>query len=115
MNNTNNTNIPQPSQMPYDWVGINTPSDYATEHDERNALRTFAAEPANEDNLTPAQEFDILFGYAEERHNGDPCAHPAPEPEPEPQPYDGCEGQWAGDGSGFDDLADLGEQEGWDN
>jgi hypothetical protein len=87
--------------------------DYATEHDERNALRTFAAEPANEDNLTPAQEFDILFGYAEERHNGDPCAHPAPEPEP--QPYDGCEGQWAGDGSGFDDLADLGEQEGWDN
>jgi len=84
MNNTNNTNIPQPSEMPYDWVGINTPSDYATEHDERNALRTFAAEPAVEQ-------------------------------EPEPEPYDGCEGQWAGDGSGLDDLADLGEQEGWDN
>jgi hypothetical protein len=39
----------------------------------------------------------------------------AEEPTPEPQPYDGCEGQWPGDGSGFDDLADLGEQEGWDN
>jgi hypothetical protein len=83
--------------------------EYATEHEEVRG--TFAAEPANEDNLTPAQEFDILFGYAEERHNGDPCARLAPEPEP----YDGCEGQWAGDGSGFDDLADLGEQEGWDN
>jgi hypothetical protein len=32
-----------------------------------------------DDNLTPEQAFDILFGYAEERHNGDPCAHPAPE------------------------------------
>ena len=39
----------------------------------------------------------------------------AEEPTPEPEPYDGCEGQWPGDGSGFDDLADLGEQEGWDN
>jgi hypothetical protein len=81
--------------------------EYATEHEEVRG--TFAAEPANEDNLTPAQEFDILFGYAEERHRNDPCARP------EPQPYDGCEGQWPGDGSGFDDLADLGEQEGWDN
>jgi len=42
--------------MPYDWVGINTPSDYATEHDERNALRTFAAEPANEDSLGDSTE-----------------------------------------------------------
>jgi hypothetical protein len=42
------------------------------------------------------------------------AAEPAVEQEPEPQPYDGCEGQWAGDGSGFDDLADLGEQEGHD-
>lgn len=32
-----------------------------------------------EDNLTPEQAFDILFGYAEERHRNDPCAHPAPE------------------------------------
>lgn len=38
-----------------------------------------------------------------------------PAVEQEPQPYDGCEGQWPGDGSGLDDLADLGEQEGWDN
>jgi hypothetical protein len=38
-----------------------------------------------------------------------------PAVEQEPQPYDGFEGQWPGDGSGFDDLADLGEQEGWDN
>jgi hypothetical protein len=30
----------------------------------------WAGEPANEDNLTPEQEFDILFGYAEERHRG---------------------------------------------
>jgi hypothetical protein len=28
-----------------------------------------------EDNLTPEQSFDILFGYAEERHNNDPFAH----------------------------------------
>jgi len=83
--------------------------EFASEHEERATLNTFTAEPANEDNLTPAQEFDILFGYAEERHRNDPCAHPAPEP------YDGCEGQWPGDGSGLDDLADLGEQEGWDN
>jgi hypothetical protein len=27
------------------------------------------------DNLTPEQAFDILFGYAEERHNNDPFAH----------------------------------------
>jgi hypothetical protein len=57
--------------------------EYASEHEERAALNTFAAEPAVEQ-------------------------------EPEPQPYDGCEGQWAGDGSGFDDLADWGEQEGHD-
>ena len=31
-----------------------------------------------EDELTPAEAFDILFGYAEERHRNDPCAHPAP-------------------------------------
>lgn len=54
---------------------------------------TFKGEPASEDgwpaewhegaaigegSLTPEQEFDILFGYAEERHRNDPCAHPAP-------------------------------------
>lgn len=38
-----------------------------------------------------------------------------PAVEQEPQPYDGYEGQWPGDGSGLDDLADWGEQEGWDN
>jgi hypothetical protein len=45
------------------------------------------------------------------------CGTFAAEPavEPEPQPYDGWEGCWPGDGSGLDDLADLGEQEGWDN
>ncbi len=31
-------------------------------------------------NLTPEQEFDILFGYAEERHRNDPCARPVPKP-----------------------------------
>ena len=35
-----------------------------------NVYGTWAGEPANEDNLTPEQEFDILFGYAEERHRG---------------------------------------------
>lgn len=46
---------------------------------EYEAMRgTFAGEPANEDNLTPEEEFDILFGYAEERHRNDPCAHPEP-------------------------------------
>ena len=55
--------------------------------------------------------------YATEHEDvrGTFAAEPAVEQEPEPQPYDGFEGQWAGDGSGFDDLADLGEQEGWDN
>jgi hypothetical protein len=57
--------------------------EFASEHEERETLNTFAAESAVEQ-------------------------------EPEPQPYDGCEGQWAGDGSGFDDLADWGEQEGHD-
>lgn len=33
----------------------------------------------SEDELTPAEAFDILFGYAEERHRNDPCARPAPE------------------------------------
>jgi hypothetical protein len=33
-----------------------------------------------EDNLTPEQAFDILFGYAEERHRNDPCARPEPKP-----------------------------------
>jgi hypothetical protein len=33
-----------------------------------------------DDNLTPEQAFDILFGYAEERHRNDPCARPAPKP-----------------------------------
>ena len=77
--------------------------EYATEHEEVRG--TFAAEPANEDNLTPAQEFDILFGYAEERHNNDPCARPAP------KPYDGFEGCWPGDGSGMDDLEDYNQNE----
>ena len=72
MNNTNDQFNTQPQS-----------DEFASEHEEREALNTFAAEPAVEQ-------------------------------EPEPEPYDGCEGQWAGDGSGFDDLADLGEQEGND-
>jgi hypothetical protein len=35
-----------------------------------NVYGTWVGEPANEDNLTPQQEFDILFGYTEERHRG---------------------------------------------
>ena len=31
-----------------------------------------------DETITPAQAFDILFGYAEERHRNDPCAHPEP-------------------------------------
>jgi hypothetical protein len=36
---------------------------------------TFCAEPSSEDawddtDMTPEQQFDILFGYAEERHRG---------------------------------------------
>lgn len=73
MNNTNDQFNTQPQS-----------DEFASEHEEREALNTFAAEPAVEQ-------------------------------EPEPQPYDGCEGQWPGDGSGLDDLADWGEQEGWDN
>lgn len=30
------------------------------------------------------------------------------------QPYDGSEGQWAGDGSGMDDLADMNANEAYD-
>jgi hypothetical protein len=33
------------------------------------------------------------------------------EPLPEPEPYDGCEGQWPGDGSGMDDFADYNQNE----
>ena len=55
--------------------------EFASEHEEREALNTFAAEPAVEQ---------------------------------EPEPYDWCECQWPGDGSGLDDLADWGEQEGHD-
>ncbi len=54
---------------------------YDSEHDVQN-LGTFSAEPASEDawapekegsewndmGLTPQEQFDILFGYAEERH-----------------------------------------------
>jgi hypothetical protein len=55
------------------------------------------------------------YATEHEEVRGTFAAEPAVEQEPEPQPYDGFEGQWPGDGSGFDDLADLGEQEGWDN
>ena len=72
MNNTNDHFNTQPQS-----------DEFASEHEEREALNTFAAEPAVEQ-------------------------------EPEPEPYDGCEGQWPGDGSGLDDLADWGEQEGND-
>lgn len=33
-----------------------------------------------DDWITPEQAFDILFGYAEERHRNDPCARPEPKP-----------------------------------
>lgn len=56
--------------------------EYATEHEEMRG--TFAAEPAVEPepdfDMTPEESFDILFGYAEERHRNDPCAKPAPKP-----------------------------------
>jgi hypothetical protein len=55
------------------------------------------------------------YASEHEEARGTFAAEPAVEQEPEPQPYDGCEGQWPGDGSGLDDLADWGEQEGWDN
>lgn len=56
------------------------------------AYGTFKAEPASEDgwptewrfdmpeddSISPEEAFDILFGYAEERHRNDPCARPAP-------------------------------------
>ena len=40
-----------------------------------NVYGTFCAEPSCEDawddtGMTPEQQFDILFGYAEERHRG---------------------------------------------
>lgn len=55
-------------------------------------MGTAYAEPASEDawpnewrfdmpqddDISPEQAFDILFGYAEERHRNDPCARPAP-------------------------------------
>lgn len=31
-----------------------------------------------DDSISPAEAFDILFGYAEERHRNDPCARPKP-------------------------------------
>jgi len=66
----------------------------------------------NDDFNTQLQSDEYASEHEEVR--GTFAVEPAVEQEPEPQPYDGCEGQWAGDGSGFDDLADLGEQEGRD-
>jgi hypothetical protein len=93
MNNTNTANIPQPSEMPYDWVGINTPCDLATEQVEREEILVQQVR----DDWAAAQELH----EREEREREEVEAHA----------YVG----WAGDGSGLDDLADLGEQEGWDN
>lgn len=56
------------------------------------AYGTFKGEPASEDgwpkewrfdmpeddSISPEEAFDMLFGYAEERHRNDPCARPAP-------------------------------------
>ena len=72
-------------------------SEFDTDVQCEEVYGTFKGEPASEDgwptewnegaaigegSMTPAQEFDILFGYvfgyAEERHCNDPCAHPAP-------------------------------------
>lgn len=69
-------------------------------------IDTYITNAHSDDFATEAEERAELNTFA---------AEPAVEQEPEPQPYDGFEGQWAGDGSGFDDLADWGEQEGWDN
>ena len=69
-----------------------------------NITDDFNTQPQSDEYATEHEEVRGTF-----------AAEPAAEQEPEPQPYDGCEGQWPGDGSGFDDLADLGEQEGWDN
>jgi len=66
----------------------------------------------NDDFNTQPQSDEYASEHEEVR--GTFAAEPAAEQEPEPQPYDGCEGQWAGDGSGFDDLADWGQQEGND-
>lgn len=66
----------------------------------------------NDDFNTQLQSDEYASEHEEVR--GTFAVEPAVEQEPEPQPYDGCEGQWAGDGSGFDDLADWGEQEGHD-
>ena len=63
--------------------------------------------------LTNAQSDDFATESEERASLNTYAAEPAVEQEP--QPYDGCEGQWPGDGSGMDDLADWGEQEGWDN
>ena len=65
------------------------------------------------DDFNTQPQSDEYASEHEEAH-GTFAAEPAVEQEPEPQPYDGCEGQWAGDGSGLDDLADWGEQEGRD-
>ena len=70
-----------------------------------NNIDTYLTNAHSDDFATEAEERATLNTFA---------AEPAVEQEPEPQPYDGCEGQWPGDGSGFDDLADLGEQEGND-
>lgn len=69
-------------------------------------IDTYITNAHSDDFATEAEERATLNTFA---------AEPAVEQEPEPQPYDGYEGHWAGDGSGMDDLADWGEQEGWDN
>ena len=69
-------------------------------------IDTYITNAHSDDFATEAEERATLNTFA---------AEPAVEQEPEPEPYDGCEGQWPGDGSGLDDLADWGEQEGWDN
>ena len=64
--------------------------------------------------LTNAQSDDFATEAEERATLNTFAAEPAVEQEPEPQPYDGCEGQWPGDGSGMDDLADLHANEGFD-
>lgn len=70
-----------------------------------NNIDTYLTNAHSDDFATEAEERATLNTFA---------AEPAVEQEPEPEPYDGCEGQWPGDGSGLDDLADWGEQEGHD-
>ena len=52
--------------------------NFMTENTTTGWPEVWNTDEPKDDNLTPEQAFDILFGYAEERHRNDPCAHPEP-------------------------------------